>query len=135
MAGWVGTPCIETERSLTRFGYGVRAEIRFGMRVYLDHRLAWIDANDRLPPLDKPHVLHHCDNPPCINPDHLFVGTQADNNRDMAAKGRYWQMQKDACPKCGGEYHTNKAGKRECRPCHAAWKREYRQKRKLASVV
>lgn len=41
-----------------------------------------------------PHlrVLHHCDNPPCCNPAHLFIGTQADNVADMWAKGRAsWQ--------------------------------------------
>lgn len=55
------------------------------------HRLAWVLHNGPLPDLPdhgRAHVLHHCDNPPCVNPKHLFVGTYGDNNRDKAAKGR-----------------------------------------------
>jgi hypothetical protein len=57
-------------------------------RVYLVHRLSahaflGFDLRSCL------FVCHKCDNPPCFNPNHLFVGTNADNLRDMASKGRW----------------------------------------------
>lgn len=55
------------------------------------HRLVYLLTNGPLPDLPEhgqAHVLHRCDNPPCVNPAHLFVGTYGDNNRDKAAKGR-----------------------------------------------
>lgn len=83
--------CIETTWPRNPDGYGYRRVN--GKRRYA-HRWAWTQANGPVP--DGLFVLHHCDNPPCVKtepderyPDgHLFVGTIADNNRDMVAKGR-----------------------------------------------
>lgn len=64
-------------------GYGTTA---VGRRPLATHRAAWILTHGPIPP--GMFVCHHCDNKPCCNPKHLFIGTCKDNMRDMAAKGR-----------------------------------------------
>jgi len=51
------------------------------------HRQAWIEKNGPVP--EGMCVLHKCDNPPCINPEHLWLGTQLQNIQDMLAKRRH----------------------------------------------
>lgn len=78
---WIG--------STSAYGYG---EFQTGSRrsktrkVYRAHRVAWELIHGNIP-LGL-HVLHRCDNPPCVRPDHLFLGTAADNVADRIAKGR-----------------------------------------------
>jgi len=65
-------------------GYG---QIEVDGKVELAHRIAW-ELKNNGPVPDGQCVLHHCDNPPCVNPNHLFLGTNADNVRDRDKKNR-----------------------------------------------
>lgn len=71
-------------------GYGrIKVSRRAGAlkkRWVQAHRLAYEVWVGEIP--EGRYVLHRCDNPPCVCPDHLFLGTQADNMTDMARKGR-----------------------------------------------
>ena len=60
------------------------------------HRVAWELKNGPIP--DGLQVLHKCDNPPCCNPDHLFLGTNLDNVKDKISKGRMQRPFGDNAP-------------------------------------
>ena len=66
-----------------RDGYG---RVRVGGKVLYAHRAAWELENGPVP--EGLCVLHRCDTPRCVNVEHLFLGTQADNIADMETKGR-----------------------------------------------
>ncbi len=74
--------CWEWTAAQGRRGYGV---CRIG-RERRAHRASYIMQNGPIP--GGLWVLHRCDNPPCVRPDHLFLGTAKDNSQDMSRKGR-----------------------------------------------
>lgn len=81
--------CWEWKAAHTKRGYGC---FRFNERQDLSHRVSYILAHGSIP--DGLWVLHKCDNPKCVNPAHLFLGTHQDNMNDMKNKGRHPGNQK-----------------------------------------
>lgn len=96
-------------------GYGM---FRLDGRTRRAHRLAWEDQHGAIPAGSL--LCHHCDNPPCLRSEHLYIGTQKDNMRDLVLAGHYNAL-KVRCPH-GHEYTpANTAlsveGWRMCRTC------------------
>lgn len=74
-----------TSHARTPDGYPVRRRPGIGTLTYISH-LIYEEHHGEIP--DGLVVRHTCDNPPCINPDHLIIGTQAQNIQDMIDRGR-----------------------------------------------
>lgn len=122
---WLWTACLNS------FGYGM---IERNGKHCRAHRASWELAGRTIP--DGKCVLHSCDNPPCVNPDHLFLGDPADNTADMFRKGRQKMP-----PEFGPKTHCKrghllspdnapvlKTGKRYCRTCDRERKRRKAEK-------
>lgn len=77
------SPCWIWNGARGNFGYGM---VMYRGKLMRLNRLFYALATGELP--GDLFACHHCDNPPCCNPDHLFAGTSLDNAQDMISKGR-----------------------------------------------
>lgn len=115
--------CHPWTRAKTPRGYGA---VTWHNRSQRAHRMAWIITYGPIPA--GLNVLHRCDNPPCCNSAHLFLGTAADNNADMRAKGRWKRKPRTHCIN-GHEYvpgntYWDSDGRRRCVSCRRQQWRE-----------
>ena len=125
----VGLPsgCLEWTGGTTPDGYG---KIKIDGVTVVAHRLAWTLTVGPIP--EGMCVCHTCDNPPCCNVNHLWLGTNAENMADKMAKGRYgpggwggYQSAKTRCPQNhpyddANTYIQPSTGGRACRACNRA---------------
>lgn len=114
--------CLLWEGVYTGSGYG---QITRNRKHIMVHRLAWEEEHGPIPP--GLSVLHRCDVKGCVNVEHLFLGTHADNMRDMLAKGRQGDTAahfraltycKHGHPFTTENTRYRRNGCRQCRKCH-----------------
>lgn len=122
--------CWPWQASTGRNGYGCLAVNGQRWRA---HRAAWYLCVGEIPV--GLHVLHSCDNPPCCNPLHLFLGTHQHNMADAIAKGRFDHYVKTHCAH-GHPYtqensytRTRARGGRDCRICRRRRKTQWQARR------
>lgn len=117
---WVQTKGFEFKFKVDNGTPGYRAFCYRGKSMPA-HRASWTLHNGPIPA--GMVIMHKCDNPPCCNPDHLKLGTRAENNKDAAAKGRY-NYHKSHYTKCANGHdfspdntRITKQGFRACKTC------------------
>lgn len=115
--------------STMRDGYGT---FFFHKKVMLAHRVAWILYKGELP--DDIDVLHKCDVKYCVNPDHLYLGSDPDNATDAVIRKRNFNSAKMECiqghPLYGANLYVFPNEKRMCRICQLERRRDWTDRNK-----
>jgi hypothetical protein len=110
-------------------GYG---QFKWNGKMVLAHRYSYLMFNGEL--IDGLVIMHRCDNPSCVNPNHLDQGTYKDNMQDCLSKGRHKEANKTHCPH-GHEYteentRNSLTSGRQCLTCARAYDRRRRKNNK-----
>lgn len=129
--------CVKTDSGCLEWtggynsGIGIQwryPSIRAFGKVWIGSRLVWTLVNGEIS--SGMCICHKCDNPKCLNPDHLFIGTHSDNMKDKVLKLRDHNVVKQFCPKghpySGDNLYVNPQGSRKCRECHVESNLAYR---------
>ncbi|MGH7166373.1 MAG: HNH endonuclease signature motif containing protein [Nitrospiraceae bacterium] len=128
-ASQITDSCIEWDRSHNLKGYGQR---RIAGKLCSVARLAYEELHGPIP--KERFLLHRCDNPPCFNVDHLYVGTAAENTRDMMTRGRNSNQNRSKL-KCKNGHDLAdenlvasflRRGQRVCKICRNRWQKTHR---------
>jgi len=130
--------CWDWLGAISRKGYG---QFKYTNTMKSPHRISYEFFNG--PFSSALHVLHKCDNPKCVNPRHLFLGTNQDNVDDKMRKGRHQSSSQTHC-KSGHEFNEEntirskrsdgtKNYRRSCRKCNNISKKKYRAKKCLGN--